>query len=147
MSLHPVSPMEGESEVNGASITTRGTTPGVDENNVPLPVVRGVIQSASRACPRPYCVPATTGHLHVDSSIVRCPALLRGSTQFVQYAILKPHGTTAFESEIVGTQRKSSQCIGIPPPTLRCKRFAALCDRDGVLQSSSHASRVALYSL
>jgi len=46
----------------------------------------------------------------------RCPASLRGSTRFVQYAILKPHGMTALESEIVGTQRKSSRCIGIPPP-------------------------------
>jgi len=70
MSLHPVLPSEGELEVDGASITTCGTTPSPGENVVPLPVVHGVIWSASHACPSPYYVPATTSCLHVDSSIV-----------------------------------------------------------------------------
>jgi len=71
MSLRPVSPSEGESEVEGASISTRETTPGPDENIVPLPVVRGVIWSASRVRPGPYSVPAATHQLHVDPTIVR----------------------------------------------------------------------------
>ena len=70
MSLHPVSPLEGESEVDGASITTCRTTPSPNENIIPLPVARGVIWSTSHACPSPHCVPATACHLHVDPSIV-----------------------------------------------------------------------------
>jgi len=66
MSLCPVSP----SEVDRASISTRETTPGPDENAVPLPVVRGVIQSASRVRPGPYSVPASTRQLHVDPTII-----------------------------------------------------------------------------
>ena len=55
MSLRPVSLLEG-SEVEDVSISTHETTPGPDENIVPLPVVCGVIQSTSRACPGPYTV-------------------------------------------------------------------------------------------
>ena len=70
MSTCPVSPSEGESGVDGVSITTHGTTPSPDENVVPLPVVCGVIQSACHVCPSPYCVPATASHLHIDPSII-----------------------------------------------------------------------------
>jgi len=70
MSLRPVSPLEGESEVEGASISTRETTPGPDENVVPLPVVCGVIRSARHVCHGPYSVPASTRQLHVDPTII-----------------------------------------------------------------------------
>ena len=69
MSLCPVSPLE-ESEVEGASISTHETTPGPDENVVPLPVVRGVIQTASCVRPGPYSVPASAHQLHVDPTII-----------------------------------------------------------------------------
>jgi len=71
MSLRPVLPSEIESEVDGAGISTRETTPGPDENVVPLPVVRGVIRSASRVRPGPYSLVASTRQLHVDPTIVR----------------------------------------------------------------------------
>jgi len=71
MSLRPVSPSEGELEVEEVSISTRETTPGPDENVVPLPVVCGVIQSAHRVCHGPYSVPASARQLHVDPTIVR----------------------------------------------------------------------------
>jgi len=70
MSLHLVSPSEGESEVEAASISTHETTPGPNENVVPLPVVRGVIQSTSRVRPGPYSIPAAAHQLHIDPSIV-----------------------------------------------------------------------------
>jgi len=71
MSLRPVSSEEEESEVEGASISTRETTPGPDENVVPLPVVRGVIRSTSRVHPGPYSVPASARQLHIDLTIFR----------------------------------------------------------------------------
>jgi len=71
MSLRPMSPSEGESEVEEASISTRETTPGLDENVVPLPVVCGVVRSASCVRPGPYYVPASACQLHVDPAIVR----------------------------------------------------------------------------
>ena len=71
MSLRPVSPSEGESEVDGAGASTRETTPGPDENVVPLPVVCGVIRSIHRVRPGPYSIPASARQLHVDPTIVR----------------------------------------------------------------------------
>jgi len=71
MSLRLVLPSEGESEVEEASISTRETTPGPDENVAPLPVVRGVIRSARHVRHGPYSVPASTHQLHVDPTIVR----------------------------------------------------------------------------
>jgi len=76
MSLHPVSPLEGELEVDGVSITTRGTTPSLDENAIPLPVVCGVVWSTSCVHPGPYCIPATASHVHVDPTIVHHYVLL-----------------------------------------------------------------------
>jgi len=70
MSLRPVSPSEGESEVE-VSISTRETTPGPDENVVPLPVVHGVIWSTRRVRHGPYSVPASAHQLHIDPTIVR----------------------------------------------------------------------------
>jgi len=58
MSLRPVSPsVVSESEETGVS--TRETTPGPNENVVPLPVVRGVIRSVGRVRQGPYAVPAS----------------------------------------------------------------------------------------
>jgi len=71
MSLRPVSPSEGELEVEGASISTCETAPGPDENIVPLPVVCGVIRSARCVRHGPYSVPASACQLHVDPTIVR----------------------------------------------------------------------------
>jgi len=59
-----------ESEADRASVSTGETTPGPDKNVVPLPVVRGVIWSASRARPGPYSVPASTCQLHIDPTII-----------------------------------------------------------------------------
>jgi len=70
MSLRPVSPsVVSESEETGVS--TRETTPGPDENVVPLPVVRGVIRSAGRVRQGPYTVPASTRQFHVDPTVIR----------------------------------------------------------------------------
>ena len=69
VSLRPVSPsVVLESEVTGAS--TRETTPGPDENVVPLPVVRGVIRSIGRVRPGPYAVTASARQFHVNPTII-----------------------------------------------------------------------------
>jgi len=70
MSLRPVSPsVVSESEETGVS--TRETTPGPDENVVPLPVVRGVIRSVGRVRQGPYTVPASSRRFHVNPTIIR----------------------------------------------------------------------------
>jgi len=70
MSLRPVSPsVVSESEETGVS--TRETTPGPDENVVPLPVVRGVVRSIGRVRPGPYAVTASSRRFHVDPTIIR----------------------------------------------------------------------------
>ena len=70
VSLRPVSPsVVSESEETGVS--TRETTPGPDENVVPLPVVRGVIRSAGRVRQGPYTVPASARQFHVDPAVIR----------------------------------------------------------------------------
>jgi len=70
VSLRPVSPsVVSESEETGVS--TRETTPGPDENVVPLPVVRGVVRSIGRVRPGPYAVTASSRRFHVNPTIIR----------------------------------------------------------------------------
>ena len=70
VSLRPVSPsVVSESEETGVS--TRETTPGPDENVVPLPVVRGVVRSIGRVRPGPYVVTASARRFHVSPTIIR----------------------------------------------------------------------------
>jgi len=70
MSLRPVSPSV-ISESEEAGVSTRETTPGPDENVVPLPVVRGVIRSACRVRQGPYTVPASARPFHVNPTVIR----------------------------------------------------------------------------
>jgi len=70
VSLRPVSPsVVSESEETGVS--TRETTPGPDENVVPLPVVRGVVWSAGHVRPGPYAVTASARRFHVNPTVIR----------------------------------------------------------------------------